>query len=329
MKYLRLSLCLILIFVCSYSFLYGYKKIDEDKIIKQQQDYKGIISLWQIDTFEGGKGSRKQFLLKIAREFEKQNVGVLAMVSDMSIEGAKEKIERGEYPDMISYGLGLNLDSIEELSLDNTVKGGIIKNKTYATAWCRGGYFLFRNKIKSKKAGYYNTITVFKNDNVCPLASLVLSGKSFDKVIQKSPLESYYSFVNYECEYMLGTQRDIERLSKRDFSYDILPLNEYNDLFQYISICTKDTKKYGYSQEFINLLVSEKSQRKLKDISMFSPFYKVPFDNENMLNNQYFGEYSTISAFLEKDKKLEIDILCNSFLTGEKSIQGKIKNLLI
>lgn len=329
MKYFRIFLCILLIFICCFSFLYGYKKIDEDKILKEQKQYKGIISLWQIDTFEGGRGSRKQFLLKIAREFERKNAGVLIMVSDMTIEGAKSKLQNGEYPDMISYGLNVEIDKKQELSIDNYTKGGVMNNKIYATAWCKGGYFLFRNKIKSKKVGYQNSITVLENENICPLVALNFIDKTFDKITIKPPLESYYSFVNYDCEYMLGTQRDIERLSKRNFDYEITPINGYNDLFQYISISSLNSEKAFYSEQFIKLLTSENSQKKLKDISMFSPYYSITFDNETLNNNQYLGEYLTISTNYGIEKITEIKNLSSKIIQGDKTLKGKIENLLI
>ena len=57
----------LLIIIVSYSFIFGYKNITTEKILADKEDYKNIITVWQIDTFEGGKGSRKQFLESIGK----------------------------------------------------------------------------------------------------------------------------------------------------------------------------------------------------------------------------------------------------------------------
>ena len=40
-----------------------------------------VVRLWNIDTFEGGRGSRTAFLSRIAAAYEKGNPGALVMVS--------------------------------------------------------------------------------------------------------------------------------------------------------------------------------------------------------------------------------------------------------
>ena len=79
MKLIRALVVFLLSFSVAFTLLYGRNKIAEEQIDKTPATYNGVLSLWQIDTFEGGKGSRKQFLLSVAREFEKENQGVLIL----------------------------------------------------------------------------------------------------------------------------------------------------------------------------------------------------------------------------------------------------------
>ena len=52
------------------------------------QSRSGIVRLWNIDTFEGGKGSRSAFLNRISAAYEKAHDGVYIMVSSYTAEGS-------------------------------------------------------------------------------------------------------------------------------------------------------------------------------------------------------------------------------------------------
>ena len=107
MKIFRVFVSILIVFSLFFTIFIGKNKITEQNKITFPAEYKGIISLWQIDGFEGGSGSRKQFLLKVARDFEKQNQGVLVMVINHTFLSATENIERGILPDLISFSNGV------------------------------------------------------------------------------------------------------------------------------------------------------------------------------------------------------------------------------
>lgn len=65
----------------------------------------GIVRLWNIDTFEGGKGSRTAFLNRVSAAYEKKHEGVYIMVSSYTAEGAAAALKEGHFPDMISFGI--------------------------------------------------------------------------------------------------------------------------------------------------------------------------------------------------------------------------------
>ena len=92
MKIFRFIVSVAIVLSLTFTAFIGKDKINEQSKITAPSEYKGIISLWQIDGFEGGSGSRKQFLLKVAREFEKKNNGVLVMVINHTFLSAKENV---------------------------------------------------------------------------------------------------------------------------------------------------------------------------------------------------------------------------------------------
>ena len=57
-----------------FTAFWGAEKLTEKGLSGDSVEYKGIIKVWQIDSFEGGMGSRKQFLLKVARGFTRPNI---------------------------------------------------------------------------------------------------------------------------------------------------------------------------------------------------------------------------------------------------------------
>ena len=75
----------------------------EEKPIKTEE-YKFVLTLWNIDVFEGGMGSRADFLT--ARANERTDDGIIILVKSHTPESVKKSIENGEIPDMVSFGVG-------------------------------------------------------------------------------------------------------------------------------------------------------------------------------------------------------------------------------
>ncbi|MBQ8427035.1 MAG: hypothetical protein IJX16_04675, partial [Clostridia bacterium] len=250
MKIARFVIASFLIFSLTFTAVYGNKKIHANKITTQTESYKGVINLWQIDSFEGGVGSRKQFLLKVARGFEKIHKGVLVMVVNMTKEGAEENFKNGTYPDLISYGNGVNVQNVSEITVINSVDGGQVGDKTFATAWCRGGYALITNP--NYKQNEKSDITVVsQSEFTCPLVSLAMSNLALENIEVLAPMDAYVKFVSGKVKYLFGTQRDVNRLESRAIEVDVTPMTEFNDLYQYVSICSKDSLKRYYAEEVI------------------------------------------------------------------------------
>ena len=328
MKILKIISSVFLIFCILFTFIFGKNLIVKDKELIEKSNYKGIINLWHIDTFEGGTGSRKQFLLKVSREYEKERNGVLVFATNHTINSVKENFSKGIYPDIISYGNGVDVNNLIELSVDKKFDSGIFNNKQLIIPWCRGGYFLIKNNEYKKKKGDKKTLLVSSSEYNLPLTTLLDREKDFSIKI-KSQYNAYLDFVSGESEYLLGTQRDIVRLTNRAFSYYAEPLSTFNDLFQYVSVIQTNNEKIDESLRFVEYLLSKKVQERLNEIEMFSCFYPVAFDNENMSSMQKITKFNTISPFNKSEFMLELKDASIKAYMGDKDKINKLKKFII
>ena len=328
MKVLRLITSLFLVFAVVFTFVFGKENINQNKPTKTE-DYKGIITLWQIDVFEGGTGSRKQFLMKKAREFEKANPGVLVMACDLTVTGAEEKMNKGEYPDLISFGVGVDVKNFSSLKLSNSSKGGKVGDRDFAVSWCRGNYVLILNpKLQTEIEGEIDNLLISQSEYTNPLTALLLEEILVKNYTIKKPMDAYVQFTTNKVPYFLGTQRDVVRLTNRGMEFSAKPLGNFNDLYQYISITSLDTIKAMYAQKFIDYIVSEKVQSELSSIGMFSEFYTVNYDNISMQKLSEVKNSKTISAFISKEGVENLRYYSTVALKGDKDYLNKIKNIL-
>ena len=327
MKIIRFLFCIFLIFCFTFTFFVGKDKISEQSEYKSPDKYKGILTLWQVDGFEGGKGSRKQFLMKVARDFERKNKGVLVMVTNHTFTSVEENLKNGIYPDLISFSNGVEVGEIENLNLSRTVESAKIGEKAYATAWCRGGYALIKNPNAKEQEN--SSLIVSQTEFTQPLIAMLLEGLEFDKIEVYKPMDAYVKFTENKNAYFLGTQRDVVRLSNRGMQVEVSPINAFNDLYQYVALTSKDVNKRICALEFIEYLVSDSVQKQLNKISMFSPYLKVEFEEENLSAMQENNKFLGISAYLSKAQLKEMQEISKLAVKGNQNSINKIKNMLI
>lgn len=333
MKILRIITGLTLVFCLLFTLFIGKNKISESEVNNKPQEYKGILTMWQIDGFEGGTGSRKQFLLKVARAFEKANDGVLIMVTTQTNSGAMESLSQGKIPDIISYSNGTDiLKYLTKINVDRTISSCQIADKTYGTAWCRGGYVLISNPNLIEEVFPENKIEnllVSKNEYTQPLTALTFENIEVERIEEKEPMDAYIQFVSGKTPYFLGTQRDLVRLNNRGMSYNAYPLKEFNDLYQYVSVTSTNQLKKVYAEKFIEYLVSDKVQHKLSEIKMFSEYVVVDYDEENYQKMQSITNFRRLSAFSSQAELKELERISALYLSGKSEYINKIKNMLV
>lgn len=328
MKILRIILWVFAIFCTAFTATVGASELTK-RSDNLPLDYKGIITMWQVDSFEGGTGSRKQFLLKAARGFERAHEGVLVMVSNYTEEGVKENLEKGIVPDLISYGAGTEIGEVNSLEIKTSFKGGKVGEKTLAVAWCRGGYVLIENPNAKEKKGEEGMLLVSQGKYTQPLIALCAEEITAEKIVVKEPMDAYVKFVSGTVKKFLATQRDVVRLKNRGFEAQITPLEKFNDLFQYVSVTSKDEVKKRYAEKFIEYLISEKVQNALGEIAMFSVEMQAKLEDEKLIQMQSANNFITISAFTPRETLLLLHGEGMDALRGNESAQNKIKNMFI
>ena len=75
-----------------------------------------ILNVWQIDSFEGGRGSRTAHLQKIATEFS-ESTGCYLMVTSLSSASARLNLEKATY--QIFYPMAPECTGLKSISTAN------------------------------------------------------------------------------------------------------------------------------------------------------------------------------------------------------------------
>ena len=276
-----------------------------------QKNYNTILTLWQIDTFEGGINSRQDFLMRAALLFEKTHKGALVSVVNHTEQSAEESLGKGIIPDMLSYGTGVDFAAGYCKELKGVLKfaGGEYGGKYYAVPWCRGGYYLISKNILTDSP--IEKLIISKGGYNNPYTSLALGNIKAAEYEVKEPLAAYTAFLSgmNKGEVLLGTQRDIFRLNRRGIETVSAPLSEFSDIYQYVSVFSSDAKRYSLCSDFIDCLLSDGAQEKLNSIGMCS-----------VTISGLYGDYPAVAAFESKS----ISYTLSAFST--KSANAEIEN---
>ena len=264
----------------------------------QNNGYKAILKIWHIDTFEGGTGSRASFLKSVATKFTKKNKGVLFLVTQLTYAAAQNRIESGELPDLISFGLcGFTVyEKLIAQSNFNILDGGVLNGKRYLTAWCKGGYFKITKGTKN-----YSKLIVSSGEFNLSTVAVCLEKLSAESVVIKEPLEAYSTFLNSKDACLIGTQRDIVRLINKGVNFNAEPIESFSDLYQYIGVTAEGEEKRVCALSFIDFLLSVSVQKTLVNIKMLSPtLLGLYSDNAFFTALENVNFTYTISPFLQK-----------------------------
>lgn len=280
--------------------LYGYltkDAITEEMYRRRESYFYGVIEIWQVDSFEGGTGSRANWLKSITGGFEKKHNGVYVNVERVTPEIAKQLILSGtKKPDMISFGEGLGLQK-EDFTKSDIDKTGLLESVREvsfdeAVPWCMGAYVVIGDgekeiwgldgkKIygkKSEKTVY--SVALAKQEGYFgekALKSFCANGFENEYALITGKGKEMFELYNYslKANRMFGTQRDIYRRfsagkNQKARQGNITYIDSYCDLFQYIGILScENQKKTDTMQAFIEYLLGEKVQSQIGKVGMF------------------------------------------------------------
>ena len=268
--------------------------------------YSGVVEMWNVESFEGGVGSREAWLINRAAKFEAANKGLFVHVTTLSEEQLKTKLAEGQTFDMICFSRGVGALVKEQLAFytgsvgaikDNYLISGQLDGNPVAVPIYSGAYCLFaRTEMLSADRLLDDALTatytrkIGKNivelqPLICgftpynsPLSALALSGGRGKVRVSEdvTQYQAYEQFVaNKTAVTLLGTQRDMYRLSQRerDGKIDALgfaPLAGYTDLVQYVATSLTAGEKAEACVQFIEYLTGDEAQSTLVNLSLFS-----------------------------------------------------------
>lgn len=313
---------------------------------KESKEKTCVLRLWHVDSFEGGVGSRANFLKNAAVEYVRRENNVLVVVSSYTLEGLHAEIERGNVPELISFGVGAALSDRLFLRFDRSFLRDIFRSAELQTPsfsaesrvlpWCCGRYALYA------KSGDFLDLSVVPTSrtvvshggNNLPEAAAAYAFPSVEGISVSPSVTAYLSFLNGEKDYLLGTQRDAYRFASRGVDVDARYLQGYGDLYQCIGV-TKATDKQSslYCIGFLRYLLSAEVQTRLSAVGMFSALYRVytrKQTEENAIMRSIEDEVFKRGAERRRaDVFFSLDVLSQMRLSAKNGNLSELQSYLI
>lgn len=288
------------------------------EFIGEKAQYQGIITLWNVDTFEGGSGSRSGFLEWVAMKFEKKFKGALIKIENLSIDEMKANLMRGIYPSMFSFGMGIAgflKDKMQTLpeKLSNIVPtnlysagltGGLFK----AAAWTYGGYSLISTTEKIEKA---NQCAI---DDLGSLAFLL----SYDKTFKKSK-QHVYSLTFGKSEYVSALDA-FSRCFENTSLVDEVNKNIIDDKYN----------KQSYYDAYNSFIKGKSSMLLGTQRDIFRMENRLKSGVEHDVIYYPIGEYTDLIQFISiVTDNLKIKSVCENFICFllSEGVQKSLNNI--
>ena len=198
--------------------------------------------------------------------------------------------------------------------------------KLYGLAWCTGFYALISTKTKLEKANvsfdgvklneiayessykykigkkekFSKSIVYGVGDYLMPknaldaynrARSIQISQNEKEELALKSQYSAYTSFLSNDATILLGTHRDIFRMSGREEKGKVsdvvyLPLLEWTDLVQFSFLCKNaDLKRKTIAESFANFLTLKENQKELEEIGVLPILRVENFENKGVMSH--------------------------------------------
>lgn len=298
-RFLLFALCLAIIITVPIMAIMNKKKANA------VSDEMTVLNVWQIDSFEGGKGSRAKYLQDLGNKFTKKN-GCYVTVSSLSADAARLNLKNRNVPDLISYGAGT-------YGIESYIRG-----RLPYYCWCNGGYCFLSLDTNANfdDISVKNLIINGGTDNLVDITALLCGVNGAEKA---KPTSAYVRLINGEFKYLLGTQRDIFRLRTRGVAFAVKPVTAFNDLYQNISVTCSSDKKAVYAELFIEFLLE--NGEGVSSLGLMADGRNL-YDDEMRLLEGLIYEYRLTSPISESMKNEINQSIINCDIK-------KLKNLLI
>ena len=309
--FFRLFFLLVLVLILSVlpqlAVFFNGRNITKERLWGKEAEIKGVLVVWNVDSFEGAKCGKSSILESVSKKFEAQNKGAFVLVKNVSIE---EFLASEVKPDVVSFGSGMFdriLDFIVECEFEenlfyNVEQSALMDGKLAALPWCLGAYYVFAteeslaranassenliancmNAAFERKVGK-RTKNVFSLElgvDGCHSAKDALAKMvEFDDLVvdadwkSQTYYEAYEKFVGGASTYFLGTQRDLARFENKQsqgaISGYFAEMLMWTDLVQYCApLKTNNKNKLDLSKRFCEFLMSDYVQEKVVEFGM-------------------------------------------------------------
>lgn len=106
----------LLVFACVAVLVWVLPKLPPQPRTEQEQAYKGVITMWNVEAFEGGSGSRTDWLTYAASKFEQKHKGVYFHVEAITVEQMRQRLSDGQTFDMVCFSRGAGVELLPLLA---------------------------------------------------------------------------------------------------------------------------------------------------------------------------------------------------------------------
>ena len=157
-KWSIVLLCVLLAIIITLSPSMLRQGISQDLFSLEQQEkaqqYRGILTMWHVVTFKTGGEMGSSFLNAAISKFENQHAYVFIELESITASEAATRIQKGEFPDIISYPLGYFPDEklFDPISVDTSTlmpcyaSCGNAHGETFALPYMSSFYTLVCNE---------------------------------------------------------------------------------------------------------------------------------------------------------------------------------------
>lgn len=216
-------LCVLLLLFMLVVPQYVKKQVDQDIYLQWmsgKRGWEGVLRLWHVSSFLTASGTDGSAWLNArAREFEKRNFGLFIEVESMSIAQAKNRLEKGEAPDIWSFPSGFSPGALEPLGpldvpelLPSLLKSGRENGDQLALPYMMSGYMLLGNTdlLESRDVALPDTseYSTEKWDK----ETLTAAAKAATFVKKQGKRSTNYVGFSYAAGQRLGIAALIDRL---------------------------------------------------------------------------------------------------------------------
>lgn len=222
----------------------------------KKEHFSGIITVWHVVEFKPYVGSLGNVIKNAADSIEKNHFKVYLDVTALSSDDAAQLIQKGEFPDVISFPKGFvseaslhPLSESERSAFDNLVDLSLGENNSvvYAIPFVASCEFVIYNPDK------------------------ITSDELTVEIARQNSADDFKKGKASCCMGDAHTVGQFMRLvaSQKLDAFELIPIDSGTDLVQFLGIDKNcDENKLSYIFELFSVLLNKKSQKTLCEIGL-------------------------------------------------------------